>query len=156
MDSAIPSHLRCPRTRPRRVPDDYVPPYPSFVARHAQRVERVVMAYFGAQSQDRDRAALEEAVQQLARRFAGERRPAHWDRSRYTDEAGFETVVCAAYWDDPASHDAWFAAQGRDWTRVARPGLGTSPKCCGRTSSATRRCSRRPTAPRASPFLPRR
>ena len=73
MDSAIPSHLRCPRSRQRRVPDDYVPPYPSFVARHAQRVERVVMAYFGAQSQDRDRAALEEAVQQLARRFAGER-----------------------------------------------------------------------------------
>jgi len=125
MDSAIPGHLRCPRSRQRRVPDDYVPPYPSFVARHAQRVERVVMGYFGAQSQDRDRAALEGAVQDLARRFAGERGPAHWDRCRYTDEAGFETVVCAAYWDDPARHDTWFAAEGRAWTRDARPGLGT-------------------------------
>ena len=125
MDSAIPSHLRCPRTRPRRVPDDYVPPYPSFVARHAQRVERVVMAYFGVQSGSSDRAGLEDAVRDLARRFAAERGPAHWDRSRYTDEAGFETVVCAAYWDDPARHEAWFAAQGGAWTRVARAGLGT-------------------------------
>ena len=41
MDSAIPSHLRCPRSRQRRVPDDdYVPPYPSFVARHEPRVSR--------------------------------------------------------------------------------------------------------------------
>ena len=125
MDSAIPSHLRCPRSRPRRVPDDYVPPYPSFVARHARRVERVVMAYFGAQSREGERATLEDAVRDLARRFAADRGPAHWDRSRYTDEAGFETVLCAAYWDDPARHEAWFAAQGRDWTRVVRPGLGT-------------------------------
>jgi hypothetical protein len=48
-------------------------------------------------------------VRDLARRFAAERGPAHWDRSRYTDEAGFETVVCAAYWDDPARHEPWFA-----------------------------------------------
>ena len=34
MESAIPSHLRAERTRHRRVPDDYAPPYPSFVARH--------------------------------------------------------------------------------------------------------------------------
>ena len=125
MDSAIPSHLRCPRTRPRRVPDDYVPPYPSFVARHAKAVERVVMAYFGIQSREGDRAALDGAVRDLARRFAAERGPAHWDRSRYTDEAGFETVVCAAYWDDPVRYASWFAANGGDWTRVARPGLGT-------------------------------
>ena len=64
-------------------------------------------------------------MRDLARRFAAERGPAHWDRSRYTDEAGFETVVCAAYWDDPARHEAWFAAQGGAWTRVARAGLGT-------------------------------
>ena len=49
---AVPAHA------PRRVPDDYVPPYPSFVARHAPSVTRVVMAYFGAQSREGDRAAL--------------------------------------------------------------------------------------------------
>lgn len=49
MESAIPGHLRREPTRTRRIPDDYVPPYPSFVARHAPTVNRVVMAYFGLQ-----------------------------------------------------------------------------------------------------------
>ena len=52
MESAIPEHLRSTRTRHRRVPDDYAPPYPSFVARHKPSVERVVMAYFGVQTRD--------------------------------------------------------------------------------------------------------
>ncbi|RRB96881.1 phenylacetaldoxime dehydratase, partial [Escherichia coli] len=34
MESAIPPHLQTARSRHRRVPDDYAPPYPSFVARH--------------------------------------------------------------------------------------------------------------------------
>src|SRR5437764_14171787 len=58
LESAIPAHLRCPRTRHRRVPDDYAPPYPSFVARHASSVRRVVMAYFGVQA----RVPLEPAA----------------------------------------------------------------------------------------------
>jgi aldoxime dehydratase len=28
MESAIDEHLKCPRTRTRRVEDDYTPPYP--------------------------------------------------------------------------------------------------------------------------------
>jgi aldoxime dehydratase len=50
MESAIPEHLRSARTRHRRVPAEYVPPYPSFVARHKPRVLQVVMAYFGVQT----------------------------------------------------------------------------------------------------------
>ena len=42
MESAIPPHLQCPRSRPRRVPDDYTPPYPSFVARHPQAVQNTL------------------------------------------------------------------------------------------------------------------
>ena len=49
MESAIPPHLHCPRLRHRRVPDDYVPPYPATVARYRPEVTRVVMAYFGLQ-----------------------------------------------------------------------------------------------------------
>ncbi len=37
MESAIPPHLQVARTRHRRVPDDYQPPYPAFVARHRAR-----------------------------------------------------------------------------------------------------------------------
>ena len=49
METAIPSHLVTARSRHRRVPDDYRPPYPSFVARHKPAVSHVVMAYFGLQ-----------------------------------------------------------------------------------------------------------
>jgi aldoxime dehydratase len=38
MESAIPEHLKSARTRHRRVPDDYAPPYPSFVARNMSAV----------------------------------------------------------------------------------------------------------------------
>jgi len=124
MESAIPSHLQCPRTRQRRVDDDYAPPYPSFVARHAPGVQRVVMAYFGAQHRDAPQAT-DAALRQLATRFDAERGPGHWDRCRYVDEAGFDTVICTAYWDDPARFDAWFAQHGAAWTREARQGVGT-------------------------------
>ena len=52
MESAIPVHLRAQCPRHRRVPDDYTPPYPSYVARHAESVTQVVMAYFGVQFRD--------------------------------------------------------------------------------------------------------
>ena len=124
MESAIPSHLQCPRSRPRRVPDDYEPPYPSFVARHAPAVQQVVMAYFGVQSPERS-AAADAALAGMQQRFGAEHGPRHWDRARYTDEAGHDNVFCTAYWDDPARFDAWFATHGHEWTRTARDGVGT-------------------------------
>jgi aldoxime dehydratase len=127
MESAIPAHLQCPRTRQRRVPDDYVPPYPSFVARHAPSVQRVVMMYFGVQHLGHA-AAADAALKDLAAAFASEGGPAHWDRSRYTDEAGYDNVICAAYWDDPARFDAWFEAVGSTWTRERRNGVESSKR----------------------------
>ena len=66
MESAIPEHLRSARTRHRRVPDDYAPPYPSFVARHRPGVERVVMAYFGVQTRGAPSKAVEQAMAGIA------------------------------------------------------------------------------------------
>jgi aldoxime dehydratase len=77
MESAIPEHLRAARTRHRRVPDDYVPPYPSFVARHRPSVQQVVMAYFGVQSQAAPFKAAEQAW--IASRFQASGGPTHWD-----------------------------------------------------------------------------
>ena len=34
-------------------------------------------------------------------------------------------MICAAYWDDPARFERWFAARGQRWTRDERAGLGT-------------------------------
>ena len=66
MESAIPEHLRTARTRHRRVPDDYAPPYPSFVARHRPSVARVVMAYFGVQTRGAPSKAAEQAMAWIA------------------------------------------------------------------------------------------
>jgi aldoxime dehydratase len=115
MESAIPEHLKSARTRHRRVPDDYVPPYPSFVARHKPTVQRVVMAYFGIQFRGTPTSA-EQALAWIGSRFQTKDGPTHWDRARYVDEAGFTTIVTVAYWDNRATFDAWFPATRDGWT----------------------------------------
>ena len=105
-ESAIPPHLTVERTRPRRVPDDYAPPYPSFVARNAPEVSQVVMAYFGLQP------AGEPAVARRPRRRAGGRgrtgapRPGHAATARSSPPP---------YWVDPDTFDRWWAAHRDSW-----------------------------------------
>ena len=82
------------------------------------------MMYFGVQHLGHA-AAADAALADLAGSFAADGGPAHWDRSRYTDEAGYDNVICAAYWDDPTRFDAWFAVHGATWTREPRAGIGT-------------------------------
>lgn len=124
-ESAIPLHLETERTRHKRVPDDYQPPYPSFVARYKPAVSRVVMAYFGLQYRGATPAAAMEALADIAARFAAEGGPSHWDRAHYRDQAGHENVVSVAYWNDVAPFDAWFAAAREAWTGQSRDGIGT-------------------------------
>jgi aldoxime dehydratase len=116
MESAIPTHLQTARTRHRRVPDDYAPPYPSFVARHKPDVTRVVMAYFGVQTQGEPSQAAEQALAWIVSAFRRAGGPTHWDRARYVDEAGYANIVTVAYWDDHARFDGWFPAAREGWT----------------------------------------
>ena len=116
MESAIPEHLRGARTRHRRVPDDYVPPYPSFVARHKPSVVQVVMAYFGLQFEGAASTAADQAMAWIASGFEADGGPTHWDRARYVDEAGFTNVVTVAYWDDRMKFDGWFPQARDGWT----------------------------------------
>ena len=126
MESAIPEHLLCPRTRERRIPDDYAPPYPAWVARHPSSVSQVVMAYYGVQYRDAGHtAAACAALRQFLDAAAGgdpELRPGHHDIARYRDEAGYDTLMLIAYWDDPARHHRWWAqpALQRWWGRDDR------------------------------------
>lgn len=109
MESAIPAHLTVARTRPRRAPDDFVPPYPSFVARPSTDVRQVVTAYLGAQ--DADLSGLRDAL-------AAADGPRHHDRARPV--ATGDDAVTAAYWDDPAAFDRWLARHREPW--LARSG----------------------------------
>ena len=127
MESAIPPHLQVKRTRHRRVPDDYQPPYPAFVARHRPAVERVVMAYFGLQYRGDPPAACAAALDWIAKTFAAAGGPKHWDRARYVDEAGYTNLLFAAYWDDQKIFDTWFPPAREGWTGAKSnfAGLGT-------------------------------
>jgi aldoxime dehydratase len=116
MESAIPPHLQVARTRHRRVPDDYQPPYPAFVARHGAAVERVVMAYFGLQYRGDAPPACATGLAWLEGQFAGPNGPKHWDRAAYRDEAGYDNIVSVAYWDDQQTFAAWFPAAREGWT----------------------------------------
>ena len=127
MESAIPPHLQVTRTRHRRVPDDYDPPYPAFVARHDAAVKQVVMAYFGAQHQGAAPPAFAAALGWIAERFAASNGPRHWDRATYVDEVGYSTIVSVAYWDDKEAFNGWFADARNGWTggKVEFSGIGT-------------------------------
>ena len=127
MESAIPAHLQVTRTRHRRVPDDYKPPYPSFVARHRPAVAQVVMAYFGVQYAGTAPPAVSEALAEITEAFNAINGPKHWDRAAYVDEAGFSNSISVAYWDERTVFDAWFPAVREGWTGASRgrAGLGT-------------------------------
>jgi len=128
MESAIPKHLVCPRTRHRRIPDDYAPPYPSVVARYKSGVKQVVMAYFGVQYRG---ATLpneaDKVLMSVARAFGSDQGPGHWDRAQYVDEANFTNIISVGYWDVPTEFDAWFGRHGAGWTdgTVAGSAVGT-------------------------------
>jgi aldoxime dehydratase len=116
LESAIPAHLTVPRTRLTRVHEDFVPPYPSFVARQAGSVRQVVMAYLGVQHRATPPGAglawLDEAL-------AGPDGPGHHDRSlpmpMFAADGVPADVVTAAYWDDPSVFDRWFQRHREPW-----------------------------------------
>jgi aldoxime dehydratase len=124
MESAIPQHLRTERTRHRRVPDDYAPPYPSFVARHKPDVTRVVMAYFGVQYRGDTPASLQEAQQWIASKFASPNGAMHSDTAQHIDEAGYTNIVSVGYWDDKAQFETWFPDVQDEWTGEHHSGKG--------------------------------
>ncbi|NMO02864.1 phenylacetaldoxime dehydratase family protein [Gordonia sp. TBRC 11910] len=117
MESAIDTHLTCPRTLTRRVPDDYRPPFPMWVGRADESLTDVVMAYLGVQYRDPDRkrAAL-DVVALIVASFDGEHRPDHHDVTWHVDADGFDNLIVVGYWRDPAQHCEWLrSAAVVDW-----------------------------------------
>lgn len=127
MESAIPAHLAAARTRPAALAEGYVPPYPSFSARHPVSVRRLVFACFGAQA-----APGAERSPGWTAALAEPDGPAHHDRAvPAAPEPGEPPEVqTVGYWDDPAAFDGWFARHreawlagggGGRWLEVIRP-----------------------------------
>lgn len=119
MESAIDTHLKCPRTLSRRVADDYVPPFPMWVARADAPLKQVVMGHFGVQSQGRGaRDTALDALRHIAASFAQVDGPGHFDLVEHRDREGYDNLMAIAYWTDPAAFARWTALSAvEDWWR---------------------------------------
>lgn len=119
MESAIDTHLKCPRSLSRRVAADYVPPFPMWVARVDPSLKQVVMAHFGVQSKSGDglaNAASLDALRHIVAMFQATDGPGHFDLVDYADTDGYDNRMAIAYWGDPAAFARWQdAAPVRDW-----------------------------------------
>ncbi|HKR91934.1 phenylacetaldoxime dehydratase family protein [Novosphingobium sp.] len=100
MESAIPPHLRCPRTRARRCADDYQPPVPAWTARGDTALEQVVMAYYGVQWRAGEEARAGEACAAIADQLKNARGVSPLERARYLDPQGYENQIHIVYWTD--------------------------------------------------------
>jgi aldoxime dehydratase len=127
MESAIPRHLTCLRSRERRIDDDFVPPFPAWVARADTSVKDVVMGYFGVQSKGPDALAQAHiALQHMVSGFSLADGPGRYDLAHYVDEAGYDNLIAIAYWNQPQSFALWQASPVIDgwWSDEARLGDG--------------------------------
>jgi aldoxime dehydratase len=117
MESAIASHLKCPRSHARRVGDGYAPPYPAWVSRADTALQKVVMGYFGIQwSEPALRAQALRAFSQMESRFSLADGPVRIERAHFIDAAGYGTFVAIAYWNDPTAFSRWSDGESvKDW-----------------------------------------
>ncbi len=117
LDSSIPSHLRCPRTRTRRVSDNWKPAVPAYSAIGPQSIKQLVMAYFGVQSKgDETKGRACAAFQTILQSFKIAEGPARHDLVQFVDGQGYLNLIAVAYWDDPAKYHKWNgSAEIKNW-----------------------------------------
>jgi aldoxime dehydratase len=97
MESAIDTHLTCPRSISRRVPDDYQPPFPMWVGRADQQIEQVTMAYLGIQTpQGTRRDAALAAVAAVVKSLDVDNGPAGHDVTHHVDNQGYDNFIVVA------------------------------------------------------------
>jgi aldoxime dehydratase len=108
MESAIDTHLKCPRTLSRRVSDDYTPPFPMFVGRGDQALQQVVMAYFAVQYADEgQRPQALAALRHIVDSFNLTDGPTSHDLTHHVDNQDHHNLMAVAYWSDPAAYCRW-------------------------------------------------
>ena len=126
LESAIPQHLRVPRSQPVKTPPDYAPPYPSYSARFPVSVKNLVMAVIGAQSTSSaqiDRATMSPLLALVEK--TTDSKPSFWEMASVKDNAGAHNVAVIAYWPNKESYTKWCSASGfEEWWRNLAPGVG--------------------------------
>jgi aldoxime dehydratase len=117
MESAIPDHLKCPRSLSKRVGDDYQPLFPSHVARADESLKQVVMGYFGVQwIEDDHRPRAFSELREIVDQFALPEGPQHYDLAQYCDGDGYLNAMAIGYWRAPEGFHSWQASKTvADW-----------------------------------------
>ena len=104
MESAIPPHLRCPRTRAKRCSDDFQPPVPAWTARGDAAFEQAVMAYYGVQWRAGEEGRAAEACAAIAAQLQSAHGASPLERAGYVDPQGYENRIHIVYWTDPDAY----------------------------------------------------
>ncbi|REF85936.1 aldoxime dehydratase [Methylovirgula ligni] len=108
LDSSIPSHLRCPRTRTRRVSDTWKPAVPAYSALGPQSIKQLVMAYFGVQiKSDETKGQACAAFRTILQSFNVDDGPARHDLVQFVDGQGHLNLIAVAYWEEPEKYHKW-------------------------------------------------
>ncbi|WP_151485096.1 aliphatic aldoxime dehydratase [Streptomyces albicerus] len=117
MESAIDTHLQCPRSLSRRVPDDYQPPFPMWVGRADAALQQVVMAYLGVQYTDQaQRPDALAAMRHIVASFDGPDGAVHHDLTHHVDNQNHHNLMAVGYWADPAAYCRWLRSdEVKDW-----------------------------------------
>lgn len=126
MESAIPEHLRRPRTRHARISENHRPVGQGVVPRFAASVSRVSIAHLGVQHRPgEDASQVDCAVRWLMDQLALEAGPSLVERSSFVDRAGFHNQLLTSYSTDDVL-DRWWQKIGHRWTRdhSLLPGVG--------------------------------
>ena len=123
LESAIPQHLRVPRSQAVKTPPDYVPPYPSYSARFPVSVKNLVMAIIGAQSTSSaeiDREAMSPLL--VFVETATDSKPSFWEMASVKDNSDAHNVAVIAYWPNKETYTEWCSASGfEEWWRNLAP-----------------------------------
>ena len=121
MNSAIPPHLRCPRSQAIRAPADYTPPYPGWSAAPGPDIERVAMAYYGVQWLDaRDEAHSRDAISNITTALTAASGADRIDHARFVDPTGYTNHLVAASWANADRYqDWWQTGPLRPWWEAA-------------------------------------
>ncbi|KAI1344173.1 phenylacetaldoxime dehydratase [Xylariaceae sp. FL0016] len=120
-EPSIPEHLRTERTVPAKMPKDYKPAFPSYLARYPESITGLVLAVFGAQFPSR-KADSSQAIFKMTSFLANTDRVGPANRPRFHERASVvdaqdhlnETIM--AYWASGPAYDKWAAESGfQEW-----------------------------------------
>ncbi|KAJ4357984.1 uncharacterized protein N0V89_002561 [Didymosphaeria variabile] len=121
LDTAIPQHLRCPRSQPTNTPPGWVPPVPAYTARFSDNTTEIVIAVYGVQAQTLPTSPLAPVIAFVERKDP--HAPHFWDMASAIDSQNYEMQTLISYWNSNEEYNKWLISSGFEkWWTSLKPG----------------------------------